>query len=299
MKDIATPVEQYAPANEIKLCYQTFGKQTDTPLLLIMGLATQMIHWDDLFCQQLADKGFWVIRFDNRDIGKSTKLSGARVPSMTKVLANQWFGKKLKVPYDLFTMAEDAIGLLDYLEVESANVVGVSMGGMIAQCMAIRYPKRVLSLTSIMSTTGNPKLPKPKKTVMLKVISPPPKDDDAFIDHSIKLWRLLHADIYDFDPLRTEDLLRRAKLRSYYPAGIWRQTCAILASADRTSMLQELTLPSLVMHGDADPLVPVECGIATAKALKNSKLKIYPGMGHTLPMSLWPDMIQHICNIAQ
>lgn len=291
--------EALAQLKDITLCYQTFGEPCDPPILLIMGLGTQMIHWDERFCEQLSQRGFWVIRFDNRDIGKSTHFSKSAVPSLTSVLANQWFGKRLRVPYHLSDMADDALALLDHLEIAQCHLVGVSMGGMIAQCMAIQSPTRILSLTSIMSTTGNPKLPKPKKSVVLKIMQPPPKEHDAYILYALKLWKLLHGSHFEFDHQRIKNLLNTAKSRSYSPAGVWRQTCAIIATQDRTAKLKQLSLPSLVIHGDADPLVPVQCGIATSEAIPGSELKILPGMGHTLPHQLWSEMIDDIENVAK
>lgn len=286
--------ELFVELDQLSICYETFGDENDQPLLLIMGLGTQMIHWDERFCQQLASQGYWVIRFDNRDIGKSTKLSQLKAPSMPYVLANQLFGAKLKAPYDLNDMARDAFALLDHLNIDSCHVVGVSMGGMIAQCMAINAPHRVLSLTSIMSTTGDTSLPRAKKSFMLKVMQPPPKELDEYVQYATKLWRLLHADHFTFDQERIEKLMVRARERSFCPAGVWRQTCAILASPDRTKSLNTLRVPSLVLHGDLDPLVPLECGLATAKAIPDAKLKVFEGMGHTLPEQLWPSMIDEI-----
>lgn len=290
--------ESYALVNEISICYQTFGQQTSPPLLLIMGLAAQQIHWDDNFCQQLADNGYWVIRFDNRDIGNSTKLENAKRPSMVSVLANQWFKRDLTAPYDLNDMATDAFGLLDHLQIKKCHLVGASMGGMIAQCMAILAPERVASLTSIMSTTGDRSLPKAKASVIAKIMKPVPKDEEGYVQHVLKMWRLLHGEHFEFDVARTEEFMRRARQRSFNPDGVWRQTCAIIASPDRTAMLEKLNVPSLVLHGDADPLVPVECGIATAKALPNCELKILKGMGHTLPRELWDEMIGAIAKLV-
>ena len=203
--------EQFAPANGLSICYQCFGQQQNPPLLLIMGLATQMIHWDDAFCQQLADQGFWVIRFDNRDIGKSTKLTGQAAPGMAAVAANQWFNRPLKVPYKLMDMANDTLGLLNHLEIDKAHIVGVSMGGMIAQCMAIGHSARVASLTSIMSTTGNRKLPKPSAQVMLKIMRPVPKEPNPYLAHVLDMWKMLHGDTYEFDPVRVSSILTRAR----------------------------------------------------------------------------------------
>lgn len=296
MSDI--DLEKHALVNGISICYQTFGEQSSPPLLLIMGLAAQQIHWDDKFCQQLADNGYWVVRFDNRDIGKSTKLENAKKPSMISVLANQWFSRDITAPYDLNDMAGDALALLDHLQIKKCHLVGASMGGMIAQCMAILAPGRVASLTSIMSTTGDRSLPKAKASVMVKIMRPVPKDEEAYVQHVLKMWRVLHGEHFEFDVARTEGLMRRARKRSFDPDGVWRQTCAIIASPDRTSELKNLSTPSLVIHGDIDPLVPVECGTATAKALQNCELKIFKGMGHTLPREIWDEMIGAIVKLV-
>ncbi|MDO6712603.1 MULTISPECIES: alpha/beta fold hydrolase [Aliiglaciecola] len=298
MSEVTNSEELFADVNGITLCYQTFGNPKDKPLLLIMGLATQMIHWDPRFCQKLVDQGYWVIRFDNRDIGRSTLLQGQKKPTIFSVAANQLFGKKLHVPYDLHTMAGDAVALLDHLNIATCHLVGVSMGGMIAQCIAIDYPNRVASLTSIMSTTGNRTLPKPKKSVMLKIIQPPPKDPKAYLHYSLKLWKMLNGDYFNFDKKKIATLMQHARERSFNPDGVWRQTCAILASPDRTSALHKIKLPSLVIHGDCDPLVPVECGIATAAAIENCELVIIKGMGHTLPEEAWDQIISSIAKLA-
>ncbi|GAB2702175.1 alpha/beta fold hydrolase [Aliiglaciecola aliphaticivorans] len=298
MREVISSEERFADVNGITLCYQTFGNPNDRPLLLIMGLATQMIHWDPRFCQKLVDQGYWVIRFDNRDIGRSTILQNQKKPTLFSVAANQLFGKKLHVPYNLHTMAGDAVALLDHLKVERCHLVGVSMGGMIAQCIAIDYPNRVASLTSIMSTTGNRRLPKPKKSVMFSILQPPPKEPKAYLRYSVRLWKMLHGKHYQFDQAKIAALLQHARERSFNPDGVWRQTCAILASPDRTQALHKISLPSLVIHGDNDPLVPVECGIATAAAINNCELLIIKGMGHTLPEEAWEQIIDSIVKLA-
>ena len=290
--------EQFAEANGLQLCYQCFGESHNPPLLLIMGLATQMIHWDDIFCQSLADQGFWVIRFDNRDIGKSAKMSGQKAAGVRALIANQWFNRPLTVPYLLRDMANDTIGLLDHLGISQAHVVGVSMGGMITQCMALQYPDRIKSITSIMSTTGTRKLPKPKPWVTLKILRPIPKEQNRYLEHALDMWKMLHGDTYAFERERVRATLVKAHQRCFYPAGVKRQTSAIIASPDRTGDLRNLNVPTLVLHGDNDPLVPLACGLATAEAVPHSKLKVYKGMGHTLPRELWPSMVEEICNIA-
>ena len=280
--------------NGIELCFDCFGDKTNPPILLIMGLATQLIHWDEDFCKALASKGFFVIRFDNRDIGNSSKLHDLGTLSIPMLMAHGIFRRRAKAPYFLDDMARDAFGLLDHLGISNVHVVGVSMGGMIAQCMAISHPERVMSLTSIMSTTGAPGLPKPKASVSLKLAAPMPKDIEGYVRQGLKTWKLLHGDHFTFDTKRITRMLETAHKRCHYPPGIIRQLSAIILSGDRTEQLRSLTMPSLVLHGDIDPLVPLGCGEATAAAIPGAKLKIYEGMGHTLPSQLWQDMIDEI-----
>lgn len=299
MQSITYHPESQIDANGITITYDSFGDQNDPVILLIMGLATQLIHWDEDFCKKLASQGYWVIRFDNRDIGKSTKFSTANTPNIVSLLANQWFGRTLKAPYLLDDMAEDALDLLAVLKIDKAHVVGVSMGGMIAQCMAIKAPNRIHSMTSIMSTTGARNLPKAKSSVSLKVMKPLPKEEDKFVAQGLKMWQLLHGEHFEFDNERISKLIVRAKNRSFNPAGVLRQLSAIIASGDRTSKLANVSVPSLIMHGDADPLVPFECGVATAAVIQNSRFKSFKGMGHTLPSQLWDEMINEITDLAK
>lgn len=294
---VLTP-ELFAKTKNLTLCYQCFGKEQNPPLVLIMGLATQMIHWNDAFCEMLADLGFWVIRFDNRDIGRSEKLNGAKAPGIGAFFAHHLLKRPFRVPYYLTDMAQDTLDLMDYLGIAKAHLVGASMGGMIAQCMAIQFPERISSITSIMSTTGNRKLAKPKSGIVFKIIQPVPSDEQKYIAHVLDMWKMLHGTTFAFDEEKVRNTLLKAKQRGFYPAGIKRQTTAIMASPDRTSALQNIKTPTLVLHGDSDPLVPLDGGQATAKAIKHSKLVVYPGMGHTLPTDLWPDMIQQIGSIA-
>ena len=295
---IAHHQERKVDANGIQLSYDSFGDPAHPPMLLIMGLATQLIHWDENFCRQLASRGFWVIRFDNRDIGNSSKMEGDKVPGIAAILANQWFGRRLETGYVLDDMAMDTLALLDALSIDRAHVVGVSMGGMIGQCMAIQAPHRLASLTSIMSTTGNRSLPKPKKRVSMAMIRPLPKDEEAFVAQTSRMWQMLHGDTYPFESDRIHNLIRTARARCLYPPGALRQLCAIMASPDRTEALADVRVPSLILHGDADPLVPLACGLATAEAIPGAKMKILEGMGHTLPKQVWPIMIDEIAGLA-
>lgn len=296
---IAYHPEKLIEANGIELCSDSFGDPSNPPVLMIMGLAAQLVHWDDELCKQLASQGYWVIRFDNRDIGKSTKLSKLKPPGITALLAHQWFGKRFDAPYKLNDMAFDAFGLMDALDIKRAHLVGASMGGMIAQSMAILHPERVMSLTSIMSTTGARSLPRAKASVSMKMLKPVPKDEDKYVQQVLNMWRLLHGDHYPFEQGKTENLLRRARQRSFYPKGVRRQLCAIIASGDRTKHLRKLDVPSLVIHGDMDPLVPHACGLATADAIPGAKMTTLPGMGHTLPKQIWGRMIEEITGLAK
>ncbi|GAC17537.1 hypothetical protein GARC_0556 [Paraglaciecola arctica BSs20135] len=286
--------EQLITANNIHINYDSFGDKSHPAIVLIMGLATQMIYWDEQFCKLLASQGYWVIRFDNRDNGKSTWMDALPVPSSVALLANVVFKRPLGAAYLLSDMMKDTLGLLDALELESAHIVGASMGGMIAQELAIYHPKRVKTLTSIMSTTGNKRLPKPSTTFSFKMLKPPPKDATKAIAFGMHVWRLIQGNYYPFDEHKVLGLIKRAIERGFNPAGNTRQLAAILDSPDRTTALNTLTVPSLIIHGEDDPLVPVACGVATAKAIPNAKIKIYPGMGHTLPSQLYDDITTQI-----
>jgi pimeloyl-ACP methyl ester carboxylesterase len=286
--------EQLVAANHLHINYDSFGDKNHPAIVLIMGLATQMIYWDEQFCKMLASQGYWVIRFDNRDNGKSTWLDLLSVPSNVALLTNAVFKRPLGAAYLLSDMMNDTLGLLDALNIKSAHVVGASMGGMIAQEMAINHPQRVKSLTSIMSTTGNRRLPKPSIAFSLKMLKPPPKNADKAITYGMHAWRLVHGNYYPFEPQKVLALIKRALQRGFNPAGNTRQLAAILDSPDRTEGLNALTVPSLILHGEDDPLVPVACGYATAKAIPNAKLKVYSGMGHTIPSQLYNDISKQI-----
>lgn len=290
---------QQVSANGLQITYDSFGDPVHPPVVLIMGLGTQMIHWNDQFCQLLADKKLWVIRFDNRDIGKSTWLSELPVPSLWRFIGNSFFNKKVNAPYLLDDMADDTLAMMDALNIDSAHLVGASMGGMIAQCIALKSPSRVGSLTSIMSTTGNRSLPKAKAKISAKLLKPMPKDIESYVVQSIEVWKMLHGEHYAFDQSRVEKLIRDSRQRGFNPSGVSRQLSAIIDSPDRTLGLQKLKIRSLIIHGDSDPLVPVECGIATSDAIPGSILKVLKGMGHTLPIQLWPQIVDDISNLIK
>jgi pimeloyl-ACP methyl ester carboxylesterase len=272
---------QRASANGIEIAYDTFGSPRGRPLLLVMGLGSQMIHWDEEFCGVLADAGHHVVRFDNRDVGESTHLHDAGTPV---------FGENMRAPYLLDDMADDAAGLLDALGWESAHVVGASMGGMIAQLLAIRHPHRVHSLTSIMSTPS-PEAARPTQAAMAALMAPPASDRETALQRALATWEVIGSPGYPLDRERITRLAGLSYDRSFDPAGSARQLAAITASADRAPMLKELTVRALVLHGEDDRLVPLSGGIATAEAIPGAKLVTFPGMGHDLPRPLWPEFV--------
>lgn len=286
--------EQLVAVNDIHINFDSFGDKSNPAIVLIMGLATQMIYWDEQFCQLLASQGYWVIRFDNRDNGKSTWMKTLPRPTSAALVANAIFKRPLGAAYLLSDMMNDTLGLLDALDIDSAHIVGVSMGGMIAQELAIRHPSRVKSLTSIMSTTGNRKLPKPSAAFSFKMLKPPPKDANKAVSYGLHVWKMIQGNHYPFDQQKVLGLITRALQRGFNPAGNSRQLAAILDSPDRTEALSTLLVPSLILHGEDDPLVLVACGHATANAIPNAKIKTYPGMGHTIPSQLYNDITTQI-----
>jgi pimeloyl-ACP methyl ester carboxylesterase len=292
-------VEQHSPpafakANGIELCYDTFGDPAAPPLVLIMGLAAQMIGWDDEFCAQLAGRGYHVVRFDNRDIGLSTHFAYAGVPQVQAAFMAALQGKPVQAPYLLSDMAEDVVGLLDALAIESAHVVGASMGGAIGQTLAIRHPERVLTFTSIMATSGAPGLPPPTPEALAMLFKPAPKDQAAYFEGYVQTWNLLRAGSFPLDEAR--DLTRAGQnfARGLSPAGVARQLIAVLASGSRKEALAGVRVPTLVIHGDVDPLVPLACGVDVAESVPGAKLLVIKGMGHALPISMWPQIIDAI-----
>jgi len=288
----------FAASNGIRLCYETFGDRSKPPMLLIMGLAAQMIVWDDEFCTRLADRGFWVIRFDNRDIGESTRFPNARAPRFAELLFAQATGLRFRVPYTLRDMANDAAGLLDALGVARAHVVGASMGGAIAQELAIAYPARVRSLTSIMSSTGDPKLPGPRPKALARLGKKVPLDRAGYVREYVTTWSVLAGEHFPFDADRTARQGAAGYDRGINPAGVSRQMMAIVASGNRTRALRELRVPTLVIHGTADPLIPDPGGRATAAAIPGAQLLLIEGMGHSFPREVWPTIIDAIARHA-
>jgi pimeloyl-ACP methyl ester carboxylesterase len=285
---------QIARANGIDICYEIFGDPNAEPMLLIMGLGAQMIHWDDEFCRQLAARGFRVIRFDNRDIGKSSKMSGGKRLTAVEMLKLRFLKIPLAAPYKLLDMAKDTIGLMDVLGIKSAHLVGASMGGMIAQEIAISFPERVRSLTSIMSTTGNPKVPPPTREATAVLMAPPPATKEEYFDRYAKTWKILRVGSFPEDEALDRSRAERTYQRGLNPAGVGRQLRAVLASGSRSERLRAVKAPSLVIHGTVDPLVHPVGGKDTAASIPGAKLLMIDGMGHALPIPMWPQIIDAI-----
>jgi pimeloyl-ACP methyl ester carboxylesterase len=287
--------EQVAPANGIEIAYQTFGDPSDPTLLLVMGLGAQLIHWPEEFCELLAARNFHVVRFDNRDVGHSTKLDDAPVPDLMALAA----GDAGAASYTLDDMADDAVGLLDHLGVDAAHVAGASMGGMIAQTLAVRHPQRVLSVCSIMSTTGNRDVGQARPEALAVLMTPVPEDRDGYIEFHVNAFKAIGSPGFPFD----EEFLRwrggATFDRSVYPAGFRRQFAAIIASGDRTQALGQISAPTVIIHGSDDPLITVSGGEATARAIPGAKLVVIPGMGHDLPRGAWTDVIDAIAANAE
>jgi pimeloyl-ACP methyl ester carboxylesterase len=286
-------------ANGITIEYEDYGDKAASPILLIMGLGGQLTLWPIELVDALVARGFRVIRFDNRDIGLSTKFDSAGMPDMASIMMSAMIGEKPKTPYSLDDMASDAVGLLDALGIDRAHIVGASMGGMIAQLVAATYPQQTLSLTSIMSTTGNPAVPQAQAQAMAVLTSRPTGADAAtMIDFTIKSAGVIGSPAY---PADVERLRKRATAdfqRSFSPMGVARQMAAIVAGGDRRARLANVVAPTLVIHGDADPLVPVEGGKDTAASIKGAELLVIPGMGHDLPVQLVETIADAIAGVA-
>jgi pimeloyl-ACP methyl ester carboxylesterase len=280
--------------NGITLCYETFGEPSDPTALLIMGLGTQMVAWNEDFCRQLAGSGFHVVRFDNRDIGHSTHLPGAP-PTVRQLLTRS----KRAAHYRLADMADDAARLLIELDLAPAHVIGASMGGMIAQTLAAQRPERVLSLTSIMSNTGALSNGQPAfRLYPFFLRRPTAADRDAYVKHFERLFAAIGSRGLPRDPQEIRELATLSYERDHDPAGPGRQLAAIIASGDRTAELRDIAVPTLVVHGTADPLVRPSGGRATARAINGAKLKMVQGMGHDLPRAAWTEIIQAVAENA-
>lgn len=282
--------EQFADVGRgVSLCYEEFGQASDPPILLIMGLATQMIGWPDEFCQRLAERGFHVVRYDNRDCGRSTHMSGRPPKPMELVRRRVPAGQ-----YTLSDMAEDAVELMRTLEIEPAHVVGVSMGGMIAQTLAAEHPDSVRSLVSIMSTTGNRWRGQPAFGIYRFLLRQAPQEREAFIEHLVRLFNAIGSPGFPRDEGRVRDIAGRSYDRSHDASAPGRQLGAIIASGDRTPQLRQARAPTLVIHGTKDRMIRKSGGRATARAIPGAQLEMIDGMGHDLPEGVWPRLIELI-----
>jgi pimeloyl-ACP methyl ester carboxylesterase len=289
-----------ARSNGINLEYETFGDRGAPPIVLIMGLGAQLVLWPDELCATLAAAGHYVVRFDNRDVGLSTKLEQPRRVRLFRAALAARIGLPVRAPYTLDDMARDTVGLLDALELPRAHVVGASMGGMIGQIVAAKHPQRVDSLTLIMSSSGNPRLPRASLDLQLRLLRRPLAGDrETLVRYSMDLWRAISSPEYP----PAEDVLRAKVERSYdrssYRHGLARQTLAIIASGSRVPLLRRIEAPTLVIHGADDPLVPVAAGHDLAQHIPGARLNIIPGMGHDLPAPLLPTFSQMILQHAR
>jgi pimeloyl-ACP methyl ester carboxylesterase len=287
-----------ARVNGIDLSYEEIGAPEAEPMLLIMGLGGPMFWWDDDFCDQLAARGFRVIRFDNRDVGRSG--SGAATVGLGQLLPH-YLGRRGRDPeYSLTDMAADAAGLLDHLGIASAHVVGVSMGGMIAQVLALRYPERVRSLVSLMSTTGARRVGWTQPRVLAGMFKRMPAGEDAYVARNLDGFRRISSPRYlDSNLERQRARAHRTYAYGLNPAGTLRQLAAILAAPDRSAELGDIRVPTTVIHGTADPLIHVSGGKATARAIPGAELVLVPGMGHDMPRELWPVLLDAIERTAR
>ena len=292
--------EKYLIANGLRLAYNDFGDEQDPAIILIMGIATQMIAWPNEMCETLANHGFYVIRFDNRDVGLSQKIELHKPVSLPKILFKYQLKLPFSSPYRLTDMANDALGLLKALKIQKAHWVGASMGGMIAQVLAAQAPEQTLSLTSIMSTSGNRSLPKADlKTLKQLLFRPNAKNESDYVKHNLKTWKMIGSPDY---PPKESDLAKKILTslhRNYYPAGFHNHMAAILESGDRRGLLRKIATRSLIIHGKKDKLIPVECGIDTANNIKNATLELIPGMGHDIPKELIPKLVNSIAKHAK
>lgn len=290
-----TTTVQIAHANGIDIAYESFGDPAGPAVVLVMGLGTQMVAWPDELCRDLADRGHHVVRFDNRDVGQSTHLTDAPPPDLVDLLL-----RRRRPPYHLDDMAEDVVGLLDALGLAEAHLVGASMGGFIAQTVALRHPTRVRSLTLMMTSTGSRLVGQPRprlfaRLLRRRVIS----DRHEAMSATVETFRLIGSQGYAFDEEYLRDLAGRSYDRGHDPAGYLRQLAAVAHQPNRTARLSELDVPTLVLHGLHDPLVAASGGLALARAIPGSRFVGFSGMGHDLPRALWPEFAQHIGGLVQ
>ena len=289
-----------ARANGIELEYESFGNPADPTILLIMGLGAQLTLWPLPFVEALVERGFHVVRYDNRDVGLSTKLDHVRPPRVGMLVLQRLLRLRPRVPYTLGDMAADAAGLLDALGIEKAHIVGASMGGMIAQVFAATYPARTLSLTSIKSTTGNPRLSRASREAMDVLVNRPKTDDfEALVAHGVRASKVLAGPAFPVEPEVLEARVRETIQRSNYPDGFARQVAAIVADGDRRERLKTIKAPTVVIHGTDDTLVPIDGGRDTAASIPGARLVEVRGMGHNVPVEVIPEIVDAIESVAR
>jgi pimeloyl-ACP methyl ester carboxylesterase len=281
-------------SDTIELEYEMFGDAGAPPLVLVMGFSMQMIAWDERFCAQLAARGFRVVRFDNRDVGLSTKLSHHGLPDVMRMM----MGDATVAPYAIGDMADDLAGLITTLGIAPAHIVGASMGGFIVQETAIRHPDAVKSVCSIMSSTGDRSVGQPRTDVLPIFLTPVPTEKAAAMDHSVKLWKAIGSPVFPFDEARIRSRSEAQWARCHDADGIMRQVAAIFTQRDRTADLGRVRAPTVVVHGAEDPLVMLSGGQATAKAIPGARLVVVPDMGHDMPPVVWPALIDAIVDNA-
>ena len=274
----------------LHLEYESLGDPSHPAIVLIMGLGMQLLGWPDNFCQALVARGFRVIRFDNRDCGLSSRTPGKKHPKLLLAMAAAALGLRVRTPYTLDDMAADTVGLMDRLGIAQAHIVGASMGGMIAQVLAAKFPRRVLSLTSIMSTSGNRRVSKPSKAARKVLLARPadPKDPEVVIEHLVNTFGVIGSPGYPTTREAMRSRIGRSVRRAYDPAGVARQLVAVIAAGDRRKLLRTITAPTLVIHGADDPLVPLAAGRDTAQHIPGAALLVIDGMGHDFPEALLP-----------
>ena len=282
--------EQFCTVGDVELCYETFGDASDPAMLLIMGLGTQMIAWPEGFCAALVERGFHVIRYDNRDVGRSTRFDDVAPPTPLQLLRR----RPRRLAYTLDDMADDGVGLLDHLSIDAAHLVGASMGGMIAQLLAGRHPERALSLASIMSSTGSVWSGRPAMRVYPFFLRRPAAGKEAFVERMVRLFRVVGSPAFDRDEHALREMAALSFDRGADAAGTARQLAAIMAAGNRTAAVGRITAPTLVIHGTADRLIAPSGGRVTARAIAGSRLVLIHGMGHDLPRGAWPQIVDGI-----
>jgi pimeloyl-ACP methyl ester carboxylesterase len=289
------PELKRVPANGIEIAYETFGERGAPPLVLVMGLGTQMLAWPDELCEDLAGRGHFVVRFDNRDVGASTHLTGVRAPNVAQIVA-----KRRRPPYTVDDMADDALGLVDALELGPVHLVGASLGGFIAQTAAVRRPDALRSLTLIMTSTGSRRVGQADPRLLGRLLKGRVASSrEEAMDAVIDTFRVIGSKGYALDEERLRDVGARSYDRGYDPGGYRRQLAAVVAQPNRTAELRRLRLPTLVMHGLHDPLVAPSGGLALARVIRGARFVGFSGMGHDLPRELWPELADHIAGLVR